>query len=86
MQNWLRIRGRVCPRFPLHVDCLVIQNYTHATVLGKEITIMKLGEATKRMHDPIHFLVSLFTQEKDKLNYTREDLPDDSMYRGFLDF
>ena len=86
IQNWLRIRGRVCPRFPLHLDCLVIQNSTHATVLGKEITIMKLGEASKRMHDPNAFLVSHFAQEKAKLNNTHEDFPDDSMYREFVDF
>ena len=55
-------------------------------MLGKEITIMKLGEAAKRMHDPICFLVSLFAQEKAKLNYTHEDFLDDSMYRGFVDF
>ena len=74
------------PRFPLSLDCLVIQNSTHATMLGKEITIMKLGEASKRMHDPKDFLISIFSQEKAKLNYTHEYLPDDSMYKGFVDF
>ena len=75
------------PRFPLSLDCLVIQNSTlHATVLGKEITIMKLGEASKRMHDPKAFLVTLFAQEKAKLNYTHEDFRNDSMYMGFVDF
>ena len=54
------------PRFSLHLDCLVLQNYTQATVLGKEMTIMKLGEAVKRMHDPNCILVSLFAQEKAK--------------------
>ena len=47
---------------------------------------MKLGEAVKRMHDPKAFLASLFAQEKAKFNYTHEDLPDDSMYRAFVDF
>ena len=47
---------------------------------------MKLGEAYKRMRDPNAFLVSLFYQEKAKLNYTHEDFPNDSMYRGFADF
>ena len=47
---------------------------------------MKLGEGAKMMHDPIRFLVSLFSQEKAKLNYTHEDFPYDSMYRGFVDF
>ena len=74
------------PRFPLSLDCLVIQNSTHATMLGKEITIMKLGEASKRMHDPKAFLVSLFAQEKAKFNYTHEYFPNDSMYMGFVDF
>ena len=74
------------PRFPLSLHCLVIKNSTHATVLGKDITIMKLGEASKRMHDPKAFLVTLFAQEKTKLNYTHEDFPNDSMYMGFVDF
>ena len=74
------------PRFPLSLDCLVIRNSAHATVLGKEIKIMKLGETSKRMHDPKAFLVSLFAQEKAKLNYTHEDLPNDSMYMVFVDF
>ena len=69
------------PRFPLSLYCLVIQNSTHATVLGKEITIMKLGEASERIHDPNAFLVSPFSQEKAKLNYTHEYLLDDSMYK-----
>ena len=38
------------------------------------------------MHDPNAFLVSLFAQEKDKLNYTHEDFRDDSMYRDFVYF
>ena len=74
------------PRFLLSLDCLVIHNSTHANVLGKEITIIKLGEASKRMHDPKAFLITLFAQEKAKLNYTHEYLPDDSMYMGFVDF
>ena len=49
-------KREVWPRFPLSLDCLVIHYSTHATVLGKEITIMKLGEAYKRMHDPNPFL------------------------------
>ena len=55
-------KRRAWPKFHFHLDCLVIQNYTHATVLGKEITIMKLGEAAKRMHDPICFFVILFAE------------------------
>ena len=55
-------------------------------MLGKEITTMNMGEAVKRMHDPKDFLARLSAQEKAKFNYTHEDLPDDSMYMGFVDF
>ena len=79
-------KSRGWPKFALHLDCLAIHNSTHATMLGKEITIMNLGEDAKRMHDPICFLIILFAQEKDKLNYTHEYFPDDSMYKGFVDF
>ena len=47
---------------------------------------MKLGEAVKRMHDPKDFLASLLAQEKAKFSYIHEDLIDDSMYIGFVDF
>ena len=57
-------KRRGWPKFPLHLDCLVIQNSTHATMLGKEITIMKLGEASKRNHDPNAFLISLFLKKR----------------------
>ena len=43
---------------------------------------MNLGEAPKRMHD----LESLFSQEQAKFQYTHEELPDDSIYRGAIDF
>ena len=46
---------------------------------------MNLGEAPKRMHNPKAYLASLFSHEWDKFQYTHEDLPDDSIYRGVVD-
>ena len=67
------------PKFPLHIDSLVIQNSIHANLLGKGITTMKLGEAGKRFYDPKAFLAILFSQVKGKFNYTHEYFPDDLM-------
>ena len=58
-----RHKRKAWPKFPLSLDSLVLQNYTHATMLGKEISNMNLGEALKRMHDPKDYLASLFSQE-----------------------
>ena len=44
------------PKFPLSLDSLVLHNYTHVALLGKEITTMNLGEASKGMHDPKDYL------------------------------
>ena len=49
-------KKNACPKFPLSLDSLVLQNSTHAAMQGKEITIMHLGEAPKRMHDPKSYL------------------------------
>ena len=53
-------KRKTWPKFPLHIDSLVIQNSIHAMVLGKNIITMNLGEAIKRIHDPKDFLASLF--------------------------
>ena len=74
------------PKFLLSLDSLVLLNYTHTGLMGKEITTMNLGEASKRMHDPKSYMSNLFAQEWVKFQYTHEDLPDDSMYREAIDF
>ena len=48
------------PKFPLNLGNLTIQNVGNACLLGKEISIMSLGEVFKRMHDPVGFLHYLF--------------------------
>ena len=72
---------RAWPKFPISLDALVLQNPTHASLLGKEISIMNLGEASKRMHDPMAYLSNLFAHEKIKFHYVHESDPDDSMFR-----
>ena len=74
------------PKFPWALGSLVVHNSTHAPIMGKENSIMNLGEAPKRMHDPKAYLASLFSQERAKFHYTLEDLPDDSIDRGAIDF
>ena len=69
-----------------YLDCLVLQNSTHTVVLGKEISIMNLGEAPKRMHDPKSYLSNLFAHERAKSHYVHEHDPDNSMLRVAVDF
>ena len=57
-------KRKTWPKLLVYIDPLVIQNSTHAIVLGNEITTMKLGEVVKRMHDTKAFLTILFAQEK----------------------
>ena len=47
---------------------------------------MNLGEAYKRMHDPVAYLVDLFSHEHVKFQYVHENDPDDSMFRGDTNF
>ena len=70
----------------MSLDSLVLQNSTHAALLGKEISIMNLGEAFKRMHDPISFLENLFAHEHARFQYAHENDPDDSMLRETIYF
>ena len=53
-------KRKAWPKFPLSLDSLVLQDSTHAIVLGKEITNMNLGESLRRMHDPKSYLEILF--------------------------
>ena len=51
------------PKFPVNLGNLTVQNLVHASLLGKEISVMSLGEAPKRMHDPATYLANLFAHE-----------------------
>ena len=42
---------------------------------------MNLGEAYKRMHDPVAYLANLFAHEHVKFQYVHENDPDDSLFR-----
>ena len=53
---------------------------------GQGYCIMNLGEAPRRMHDPKSWLANHFEHEHTKFPYTHQDLPDDSIYRGAVDF
>ena len=75
-----KYKKKAWPKFNLYLDSLVLQNSTHAVVLGKEISIMNLGEAPKRMHDPKYYLANLFAHEHAKSHYVHEDDPNDSMF------
>ena len=79
-------KKKAWPKFPLYLDSLVLQNYTHAPLLGKEISIMNLGEEPNRMHDPKYYHANLFGHESAKSHYVHEDDPDDSMFRAVVDF
>ena len=45
-------KRKCCCKFPLYLGFLALHNSPHASILGKSIEEMNLGEAPKRMHDP----------------------------------
>ena len=55
-------------------------------MLGKEITVMHLGESPKRMHDPKSYLVNLFAHECFRSHYVHENEQDDSIFTVVIDF
>ena len=79
-------KKKAWPKFPLSLDSLVLHNSPHAVMLGKEITVMHLGEAPKRMHDPKSYMANLFAHERARSHYVHENDPDDSMFRAAVDF
>ena len=62
-------KRKAWPKFPLNFGSLILQNSTHAAVLGREIADMSLGEAPNRMHDPKSYLASLFVQDHVRVQY-----------------
>ena len=66
-------KKRAWPKFPISLDSLVLHNTGHTTLLGKEISIMNLGEESKRMHDPLSYLENLFTHDHVILHYVHEN-------------
>ena len=81
-----RSKRKGWPKSPLSLGPLVIQNSTHARIIGKKITTMKLGESPKRMHDPKSFLANHFNQEHMKTTYAHQMDPNDFIYQGANDF
>ena len=79
-------KKRAWPKFPITLGNLTLQNPPHETLLGKEITVMNLGEASKRMHDPIFYLANLFTHEHVRFHYAHENDHDDSMFSQAINF
>ena len=64
-------KKKAWPKFPLNLDCIILQNSTHVAMLGKEISIMNLGEAPWRMHDPKYYLAKFFAQiAKNNVSWT----------------
>ena len=68
------------PKFPMNIGNLTLQSLAHASSMGKEISIMNLGEAFKRIHDPMGYLDDLFAHEHLKFQYVHENEPNDSMF------
>ena len=79
-------KKKAWPKFPLYMDSLVLSNSTHAAMLGKEITVMHLGEEPKRMHDPKSSMENLFAHECARSHYVNENVPDNSMFREVVYF
>ena len=68
------------PKFPRNIGNLTLQSHAHVYLVGKEIFVMNLGEAFKRMHDPVAYLVDLFAHEHVKFQSIHENDPDDPMF------
>ena len=66
-------KKKACPQFPVNLGYLTLQNHAHVSLLGKEISIMNLGEASKRMHDLVAYLAHLFAHEHVKFQYVHEN-------------
>ena len=47
---------------------------------------MNLGEEPERMHDPKSLVENNFVQEHTKIAYSHQDVLDDSIHRGAVDF
>ena len=65
----------------MNLGNLTVHNLVHASLLGKEISFMSLGEAHKIMYDPVAYLANLFAHEHVKFQYVHQNQPDDSMLR-----
>ena len=50
-------KRKAWPKFPVNLGNLTVQNAGHVCLLGKEISVMILGEVLKRMHDPLGFFI-----------------------------
>ena len=84
--NFTKHKKKGWPKFPVNLGNFTVQNAGHACLLGKEISVMILGEVFKRMHDPMGFLHNLFAHEHVKFQYVHENEPNDSMMRGASTF
>ena len=79
-------KKRAWTKFPISIDALMLQIPTHASLFDKEIYVMNLGEASKRMHDPMAYLANIFAHEHVRFHYVHESDPDDSMFRAATNF
>ena len=74
------------PKFPLDIGPLAIPNSTWATVLGDQITYLKLGFAIKRKHNPKGFIDAHFKKNHVNSGYVHEGVPNDFIYQGVNTF
>ena len=74
------LKRKAQPKFPIGVGNLSINTSTHANLLGKKITTLKLEESPKRMHDLRGFSAVHFSQAHLNSHYEHQNEPDDSIY------
>ena len=65
-------KKKAWPKFPVNLGNLTLQSPTHASLVGKDFSVMNLGEAFKGMHDPVAYLDDLFAHEHVKFQYVHE--------------
>ena len=70
------LKRKAWPKFSINIGHLSITTSTHANLLGKKITTLKLEEAPQRIHDPRGFSASHFSQDHLKSHYEHQNEPD----------
>ena len=80
------LKRKSWPNFPISIGHFSITTSTHANLLRKKITTLKLEESSKRMHDPRGLLASHFSWDHLKSHYEHQNEPNDSIYKGFYSF
>ena len=74
------LKRKAWPKFPINIGHFSMTTSTHANLLGKKITTLKLEEAPKRMHYLRGFRATHFSRDHLKIHYENQNELGDSIY------